>query len=307
MAASRQFGVTPAISLALPTEDELRLNESLITELRAQNNFEAADDTDRRKKVLAQLQKVTEQFVRHVGLQKGLAPSVIESAGGKVSTFGSYRLGVYGPGMLSLSSKFTWLTLLGSDIDTLIVTPKHVTRDDFFEHFPSILEKMSQPGAIEEMTAVPDAHVPIIKLEYSGISIDLIFTRLAISGVPENLDLRDSSLLRGLDEADLRSINGTRVTDEILTLVPQQKAFRHALRAVKLWAQRKCSSAYIFNAQYRVRTRDLCQCNWLSGRSSLGDARGPHMSTLPHGVWGNNCNKILPPHLQLALASASPS
>jgi poly(A) polymerase len=102
MAASRQFGVTPAISLALPTEDELRLNESLITELRAQNNFEAADDTDRRKKVLALLQKVTEQFVRHVGLQKGLAPSVIESAGGKVSTFGSYRLGVYGPGMLSI-------------------------------------------------------------------------------------------------------------------------------------------------------------------------------------------------------------
>jgi poly(A) polymerase len=129
--------------------------------------------------------------------------------------------------------------LLGSDIDTLIVAPKHVTRDDFFEHFAPILEKMSPPGAIEEMTAVPDAHVPIIKLEYSGISIDLIFTRLAISGVPENLDLRDSSLLRGLDEADLRSINGTRVTDEILTLVPQQKAFRHALRAVKLWAQRK--------------------------------------------------------------------
>ena len=130
--------------------------------------------------------------------------------------------------------------LLGSDIDTLIVAPKHVTRDDFFEHFAPILEKMSPPGAIEETTAVPDAHVPIIKLEYSGISIDLIFTRLTISSVPENLDLRDSSLLRGLDEADLRSINGTRVTDEILTLVPQQKAFRHALRAVKLWAQRKC-------------------------------------------------------------------
>jgi poly(A) polymerase len=98
MAGSRQFGVTPPISLALPTEDELRLNESLIAELRGQNNFEAADDTERRKKVLGHLQKVTEQFVRHVGLKKGLAPSVIESAGGKVATFGSYRLGVYGPG-----------------------------------------------------------------------------------------------------------------------------------------------------------------------------------------------------------------
>jgi poly(A) polymerase len=239
MAGSRQLGVTPAISQAFPTDDELRLNESLIAELRAQNNFEAAEDTDRRKKVLSRMQKVTEQFVRHVAQQKGLAPSVIESAGGKVSTFGSYRLGAYGPGKLACHHLVV-ANHPGSDIDTLIITPKHVTRDDFFQHFPSILERMSPDGAIEEMTAVPDAHVPIIKLEYSGISIDLIFTRLAMSSVPENLDLRDSSLLRGLDEADLRSINGTRVTDEILTLVPQQKTFRHALRAVKLWAQRKC-------------------------------------------------------------------
>src|ERR1700761_6876593 len=95
----------------------------------------------------------------------------------------------------------------GSDIDTLIVGPKHVTRDDFFQYFPQILEKMSPPGAIEEMTPVSDAHVPIITLEYAGISIDLIFTRLAVSSVPENLDLKDKSLLRGLDETDLRSIN----------------------------------------------------------------------------------------------------
>lgn len=117
--------------------------------------------------------------------------------------------------------------------------PKHVSREDFFEHFPLILEKMTPSGAIEEMTPVPDAFVPIIKLEFSGISIDLIFARLANSSVPLTLDLKDNNLLRGLDERDLRSLNGTRVTDEILELVPQQKTFRTALRAVKLWAQRK--------------------------------------------------------------------
>jgi poly(A) polymerase len=127
----------------------------------------------------------------------------------------------------------------GSDIDTLVVAPKHVTRDDFFEDFPPILEKMSTPGAIEKIASVPDAHVPIIKLEYSGIDLDLIFTRLAQSSVPATIELTDNSLLRGLDETDLRSINGTRVTDEILNLVPQVKTFRHALRAVKLWAQRE--------------------------------------------------------------------
>lgn len=47
---------------------------------------------------LQKLQKAVEEFVRHVGKVKGLAPSVINNAGGKIFTFGSYRLGVYGPG-----------------------------------------------------------------------------------------------------------------------------------------------------------------------------------------------------------------
>jgi len=127
----------------------------------------------------------------------------------------------------------------GSDIDTLIVGPKHVTIDDFFADFPPTLERMSPEGAIQKMTPVPDAYVPIIKIEYSGISIDLIFARLILPSIPLNLDLKNKDYLRGLDEKEVRSLNGTRVTDEILELVPQQKTFRLALRAIKLWAQRK--------------------------------------------------------------------
>lgn len=95
------------------------------------------------------------------------------------------------------------------------------------------------------MTPVPDAFVPIIKLEFSGISIDLIFARLTVPSVPITLTLKDTSLLRGLEERDLRSLNGTRVTDEILELVPQQKTFRTALRGVKLWAQRRAIYANV--------------------------------------------------------------
>ncbi len=125
----------------------------------------------------------------------------------------------------------------GSDIDTLVVVPKHVYREDFFEYLPKILVQMAPPGAIQELIPVPDAFVPIIKLELSGISIDLIFARLAIPSVPVTLLLKDTSLLRGLEERDLRSLNGTRVTDEILELVPQKTTFRTALRGIKLWAQ----------------------------------------------------------------------
>ena len=134
---------------------------------------------------------------------------------------------------------------VGSDIDTLIVVPKHVHREDFFEDLPRILTDMSPAGAIQELTPVPDAFVPIIKLKLFGISIDLLFARLGISSVPLNLTLKDNNLLRGLDERDLRSLNGTRVTDEILELVPQEKTFRTALRCIKLWAQRRAIYANI--------------------------------------------------------------
>ncbi|PWY88747.1 poly(A) polymerase Pap [Aspergillus sclerotioniger CBS 115572] len=220
----RQWGVTPPISTVLPTSDELAANDDLITELKVQNNFESPAETDRRQQVLQLIQRVTLEFVKTVSRKKGLSPAAVEAAGGKIFTYGSYRLGVYGP---------------GSDIDTLVVGPKHVVIDDFFSDFPPILEKMAPPGAIEKMTPVPDAYVPIIKLELSGISIDLIFARLIIPAIPINLDLKNNDYLRGLDEREVRSLNGTRVTDEILELVPQQKTFRLALRAIKLWAQRR--------------------------------------------------------------------
>lgn len=102
---------------------------------------------------------------------------------------------------------------------------------------PAILEKMLPPGAIEEMKPVPEAYVPIIKLMIFGTDIDLNFTRLAVPSVPWDLDVKDTNLLRGLDDRELRALNGPRVADELLQLVPQKKTFRTALRAIKLWAQ----------------------------------------------------------------------
>ena len=168
--------------------------------------------------------------MKKVSKSQGIPDNIANSAGGKIFTFGSFRLGVFGP---------------GSDIDTLVVAPKNVSRDDFFEYFPNLLVEMSPPGAITDLTPVVDSFVPIIKFEYSGISIDLIFSRLSVSQVPLSLDLQDNNLLKGLGDTDLRSVNGTRVTDAILQLVPQQAVFRTALRGIKLWAQRRAIYANI--------------------------------------------------------------
>lgn len=52
-------------------------------------------------------------------------------------------------------------------------------------------------------------------------------------------DLKDDMLLKNLDQKCVRSLNGCRVTDEILRLVPNVENFRLALRAIKLWAKSK--------------------------------------------------------------------
>ena len=65
-------------------------------------------------------------------MERGLSEAAANAAGGKIFTFGSYRLGVHAP---------------GSDIDTLCVVPKHVSREDFFETFESMLKELE--GATE--------------------------------------------------------------------------------------------------------------------------------------------------------------
>ncbi|ODQ65990.1 Poly(A) polymerase [Nadsonia fulvescens var. elongata DSM 6958] len=219
--SQKTYGVTPAVSTAGPTPEENILNDQLIAELRAQGSFESESETKKRAQVLGIMQQLAQEFVYRVSLKKNMSEGMARDAGGKIFTFGSYRLGVYGP---------------GSDIDTLVVVPKHVTREDFFEVFEMLLRERPE---LEEISPVPEAFVPIIKIKFSGISIDIICGRLNIPQVPLDLSLEDKNLLKNIDEKDLRALNGTRVTDEILRLVPKPTVFKHALRAIKMWAQRR--------------------------------------------------------------------
>jgi len=91
----------------------------------------------------------------------------------------------------------------------------------------------------EYVRPVEEAFVPVIKTKIEGIELDILFARLALKNIPQDQDLRDGSLLKNLDEKSVRSLNGSRVTDDILLLVPNHESFRLALRAVKLWAKRR--------------------------------------------------------------------
>jgi poly(A) polymerase len=226
--SAKTYGVTPPISIAGPTPAENVLNDELVQELKRQGSFESDAETKKRVQVLQILQQLAQEFVYKVSKNKNMTEGMAKDAGGKIFTFGSYRLGVYGP---------------GSDIDTLVVVPKHITRDDFFTVFSDILRTRSE---LDEIATVPDAFVPIIKIKFSGISIDLICAKLDIPQIPLDLTLSDKNLLRNIDEKDLRALNGTRVTDEILQLVPKPVVFKLSLRAIKLWAQRRAIYANVF-------------------------------------------------------------
>lgn len=178
-----------------------------------------------RVKALNHLQKVVEEFVRRASKAKNLPASTVENSGGKIFTFGSYALGVFNP---------------SSDIDTVIIAPKHVYVADFFEYFEPTFREMTAAEDITEFVPVKEAFVPIIKMQFRGVPFDLLFTSLpTLSSIPANMSLLDRQVLRGLDESAMRSVNGPRVCAELLESVPQVKSFRHATRAVKVWAEER--------------------------------------------------------------------
>jgi poly(A) polymerase Pap1 len=43
-----------------------------------------------------------------------------------------------------------------------------------------------------ELHAVPDAFTPVIKFKFKGISIDLLYARMTLANIPENLDVAET-------------------------------------------------------------------------------------------------------------------
>ncbi|KAJ8959393.1 hypothetical protein NQ318_022081 [Aromia moschata] len=149
------LGMTSAISAALPKPADLVKTKELEESLKPFGVFETEQELNQRMLILGKLYNLVKQWIKEVSLKHNMPESVAENVGGKVYTFGSYRLG---PGFFSKKFRIPWTC--------------------------------------------------------------------------------DDNLLKKLDQKCVRSLNGCRVTDEILRLVPNIENFRLALRAIKLWAKR---------------------------------------------------------------------
>uniref|UniRef100_A0A8C4DTQ9 polynucleotide adenylyltransferase n=1 Tax=Dicentrarchus labrax TaxID=13489 RepID=A0A8C4DTQ9_DICLA len=156
---------------------------------------------------------------------------VAAKVGGKIFPFGSFYLGVHSKGMFSfLNCKST------SGLE------------DFFTSF---LEKLK---AQKEATDIFCLSVLKFCLCVSSwwflcsliFYMDLVFAQLAQRSIPDNLDLLNNNLLRNLDSRCVRSLNGYRVTVEILRHVPNVHTFRLVLRATKLWVKREKLNIHLF-------------------------------------------------------------
>lgn len=218
-AVAKQLGMTSAISLAVPKQEDIQRTTDLEKSLEPYNVIETEQELNHRMEILAKLNTLVKQWVKDVSVSKNMPEQMAEKLGGKIYTFGSYRLGVHHK---------------GADIDALCVAPRNIERTDYFTSFFDLLKQQPE---VTECRAVEEAFVPVIKMNFDGIEIDLLFARLALKEIPDNFDLRDDMLLKNLDPRCVRSLNGCRVTDEILRLVPDIENFRLALRTIKLWAK----------------------------------------------------------------------
>ncbi|KAL5200505.1 hypothetical protein ABZP36_021708 [Zizania latifolia] len=221
-APPRQYGITDPISLAGPVEADLQKTADLKKFLIEAGLYESSEESARREEVLQELDNIVKDWVKQLTSQRGYTDQMIEEANAVLFTFGSYRLGVHGP---------------GADIDTLCVGPSYVNREEDF--FIVLHEILSQTNEVTELQPVPDAHVPVMKFKFHGISIDLLYASVSLLVVPPDLDISQGSVLYDIDEVTVRSLNGCRVADQILRLVPNIENFRTTLRCLKYWAKRR--------------------------------------------------------------------
>jgi poly(A) polymerase len=237
--------MTSAISLAGPKQTDHQRTAELQEVLKSYNVFESDDELYHRMEILSRLNSLVKEWIRETSIKRNMPQDEGEEVRGKIYTFGSYRMGVHHK---------------GADIDVLFVAPSHIDRSEYFTSFFQLLKQQKE---VTDLRAVEEAFVPVIKMNFDGIEIDMAFARLTLKGIPDTLDLQDQCLLKNLDEKCVRSLNGCRVTDEILRLVPNIANFQFALRAIKIWAKKhgiySNSLGYLGGVSWAILVARICQ------------------------------------------------
>jgi poly(A) polymerase len=79
--------------------------------LRSYDYFESDAELAHRVDVMTKLNTLVKKWIHNVSLAKNVPPEIVETVGGRVHTFGSYRLGVHSKGKIRSRISFSHTTL----------------------------------------------------------------------------------------------------------------------------------------------------------------------------------------------------
>lgn len=206
-----------------PTPEEELANKEMIYFVRQLCDLYDTDESaDKRQSVINTIRQLLIEWATDVGKEKGISDEYLVDGGGiQVQIYGSTKLDVQNA---------------DSDIDILCIAPSFINKADFFNSF---CEKLSQSPNVESFLSIPEAYTPVIKFTLEEQSIDIVFASLQTPCLPVPVDVLDLKCLKGLDEQSVRSLNGVRVAEWLLKLVPNPNEYRIALRIIKFWAKQR--------------------------------------------------------------------
>ena len=94
------YGVTDPVSTKGPDPKDIELTKKLEDSLKPFNVFESESDLRHRMEVLSKISSLFKEWIKKVIVSKNIPEESAEIVGGKVCTFGSFRLGVNSQGKL---------------------------------------------------------------------------------------------------------------------------------------------------------------------------------------------------------------
>lgn len=165
----------------------------------------------------------------------------------KFYSFGSYRLGV---------------NTLQSDVDVLCIGPNKVARSFFFERLSN---RLAQDELCTKKLILTAAIVPVMKIVFDTVELDIVYGELNMAILPASLVLTNDDIFQycAKDTPTMLSLNGSRVTDKLLELVPSQEVFQTSLRFVKQWAAQRGlvsnSFGFLSGVAWAILTAYVCQ------------------------------------------------
>lgn len=196
----------PYVSAVSPKSTDKEIDATLKQYMDEAMPLESDEGMEKRAAVLLAVEAIFRKFVKNVGMNiLKMSEEEAEDAGGELRISGSHRLGVRDQ---------------GADIDTICVAPNFVTR----EHFFSLMKKdLLEHPDVTELLAIETATVPMIGFCFQGINFDLLFARLSTHTVPRNFDILSDDVLKDIDDATEKTLNGPRVTDMVPKLACKAK------------------------------------------------------------------------------------